>query len=115
MPDTIPELLIAAAERDPEGTWLRTDDGTLSFSGTARQVARLAARLRGAGIHHGDLVVMTARTTPPYLLCWFALASLGAVTVPTDPSGTAQELAGLVAQVQPRAIVSDAKLGELID
>jgi len=115
MPDTIPELLIAAAERDPEGTWLRTDDGTLSFSGTARQVARLAARLRDAGIHHGDLVVMTARTTPPYLLCWFALASLGAVTVPTDPSGTAQELAGLVAQVQPRAIVSDAKLGELID
>ena len=57
---------------------------------------------------------MTARTTPTYLLCWFALASLGAVTVPTDPSGTAQELAGLVAQVQPRVVVTDAAMHDVM-
>ena len=57
---------------------------------------------------------MTARTTPTYLLCWFALASLGAVTVPTDPSGTAQELAGLVAQVQPRVVVTDAAMRDMM-
>ncbi|HKD98920.1 MAG TPA: AMP-binding protein [Micromonosporaceae bacterium] len=110
MSDTIPGLIARAAERAPDDIWLRTDDGTQTFAGTAGQVSRLAARLRGAGIGRGDLVVVTARTTPPYLLCWFALASLGAVTVPTDPTATAQELAGLIGQVEPRAVVSDSAL-----
>src|SRR6187401_1212293 len=101
MQDTISGLLVDAASRDPEGVWLRTDEGTMSFAGAAGQVAQLAVRLRESGVRHGDLVVVTARTTPTYLLCWLALASLGAVTVPTDPAGTAEELAGLLAQIGP--------------
>ena len=108
--DTIPGLLLAAAERDPDGVWIRTDDGTATFAGVAGQVARLAGRLRETGIAPGDLVVVTTRTTPPYLLTWLALASLGAVTVPTDPSATRQELDGLIGQVQPKAVISDAAL-----
>ena len=110
MADTIPELLAAAAARDPDGVWLRTDDGTLAFAGAAAQVARLAGRLGEAGVRRGDLVVVTARTTPPYLLCWLALAALGAISVPTDPSATADELGGLLRQVRPRRLVSDADL-----
>jgi len=105
--DTIPGLLAEAAHRDPEGVWLRTDEGTLTFAGAAGQVVRLGERLRDSGIRRGDLVVLTARTTRPYLLCWLALASLGAVTVPTDPAGTPDELAGLVGQVRPPFLVTD--------
>ena len=101
MPDTIPGLLAAAVEGAPDRTWVRTSDGSLTFAGTAAQVARLGERLREAGVRKGDLVVLTARTTPPYLLCWLALAGLGAVSVPTNPAGTMQELAGLVGQVRP--------------
>jgi crotonobetaine/carnitine-CoA ligase len=119
VPDTIGGLLWAAADRDPEGTWLRTDDGCLSFGAAAAQVAAVAQALRAAGVRHGDLVVVTARTTPPYLLCWLALATLGGITVPTNPSSTAAELAGLVKQTQPRALVTDADLlprvGEVAD
>ncbi len=111
---TIPGLVAAAAQRDPGAVWLRNDEGTLTFAGAAGQVGRLAQRLREAGIRRGDLVVITARTTPPYLLCWLALATLGAVTVPTDPAATAQELAGLVGQVEPRALISDAALSQLV-
>ncbi len=110
MSDTIPGLLAAAVDRDPGATWLRNDEGTLTFGAAAGQVARLVERLRGSGIVRGDLVVLTARTTPPYVLCWLALAALGAVTVPTDPASTPGELAGLVGQVRPRAIVTDAAL-----
>jgi len=112
---TIPRLLAAAAARDPDGTWLRTDDTTLTFAAAAAEVAALALTLRTAGIRRADLVVMTARTTPPYLLCWLALASLGAVTVPVNPRSAPAELAGLVRQVSPRALVSDPGLGALID
>ncbi len=114
MPDTIPGLLAAAAERDPAGVWLRTDDGTLTFAGAAGQVALLAERLTEEGVRRGDLVVVTTRTTPPYLLCWLALASLGAVSVPTDPSATPEELAGLVGQVRPRHLVTDRSLLPLV-
>jgi crotonobetaine/carnitine-CoA ligase len=107
---TIPALLVAGADRDPDKVWLRTDAGSLTFGGTVGQVAALADRLSEAGVRRGDLVVVTARTTPPYLLCWLALACLGAITVPTDPSGTLDELTGLVGQVRPRLLVSDAEL-----
>ncbi len=48
--ETIPELLAAAADRDPAGTWLRTDEGTLTFAAAVDQVAQLAERLSQEGI-----------------------------------------------------------------
>jgi carnitine-CoA ligase len=112
---TIPRLLAAAAARDPGGIWLRTDDTTLTFSAAAARVAALALALRTAGVRRDDLVMVTARTTAPYLLCWLALASMGAVTVPVNPRSAPAELAGLVHQVSPRALITDAGLGALAD
>ena len=105
---TIPELLSDAAGRDPDGVWLRTDDGSLTFGGAQTQVATTAAALHSLGVRHGDLVMTTARTTPPYLICWLALATLGAVTVPVNPRSAPAELAGLVHQTQPRAIITES-------
>ena len=115
MPDTIPELVVAAADRDPDGIWLRTDDGHLTFADAAGQIGRLVQRLSEAGVRRGDFVVVTARTTPPYLLCWLALSTLGAVTLPTDPKSTAGEFAGLVGQVRPTWLITDAELSPLAE
>ncbi|MGO9078586.1 MAG: AMP-binding protein [Streptosporangiaceae bacterium] len=111
---TIPGLLTAAADRDPDGTWLRADDGCLSFGGAAAVTAQAAAALADAGISRGDLVIVTARSTPPYLLCWLALAALGAVTVPVNPRSTAAELTGLIDQAQPQTVITDAALRTLV-
>ena len=75
----------------------------------------MARSLAAAGVRRGDLVVVTARNTRRYLLCWLALAALGAVTVPVNPRSTAAELAGLVRQTAPRALVSDAGLASRLD
>ncbi len=112
---TIPRLLDAAARRDPDGVWLRHDGGSLTFAGAVTSVAGVARALRSAGIRRGDLVLVTARSTPPYLLCWLALASLGAVTVPVNPRSAPAELAGMARQVTPRALITDAGLGSLLD
>ncbi|HEY6277221.1 MAG TPA: AMP-binding protein [Streptosporangiaceae bacterium] len=111
---TIPELLSDAADRDRDGIWIRTDDGSLTFGGARAQVATTAAALRSLGVGHGDLVMTTARTTPPYLICWLALACLGAVTVPVNPRSAPAELAGLVHQTRPRALITDAGLASLV-
>ena len=112
---TIPGLLERAAERDPGGIWLRTDDLQLTFAETAGRVAGVAAELAEAGIGHGDLVMLTARTTPEYLLSWLALAALGAVTVPVNPASAAAELGGLLRQVRPRAVLTDPGLYPVLD
>lgn len=112
---TIPGLLDLAAERDAGATWLRTDEMTLTFGGASQRVAGLAAELAEAGLGHGDLAMLTARTTPEYLLAWLALASLGAVTVPVNPASATAELAGLLNQVQPRALLTDPDLRSVME
>jgi carnitine-CoA ligase len=111
---TIPRLLAAAADRDSDGAWIRSDAGTLTFGGALAAVARTAEALRAVGVSKGDLVMVTASTTPPYLLCWLALTSLGAIAVAVNPRSTATELAGLIAQVQPKLLVTDAGLTDLV-
>jgi carnitine-CoA ligase len=111
---TIPRLLAAAADRDSEGTWLRSDAGSLTFGGTAAAVGLTAEALTAAGLRRGDLVMMTARNTPPYLICWLALTCLGAVTVAVNPRSTAAEVAGLIGQTRPRALITDEALVSLV-
>src|SRR5215475_11671383 len=111
---TIPEVLTGAARRDPDGIWVRTDDGSMTFGAAAAQVAATAEALRAAGVERGDHVLVTARTTAPYLLCWLALAWSGAVTVSANPRSAPAELAGLARQTTPRAIITDAGLMPLV-
>ena len=111
---TIPRLLAAAAERDAGGIWLRTDEGTLTFGGAVAAVARTAESLQAAGIRSGDLVMLTASTSPPYLLCWLAVTALGAVAVAVNPRSSAAELSGLIRQVEPRLLVTDAEAASVV-
>ena len=105
---TIPRLLEHAADRDPGGIWLRTDDLTLTFAEAAGRVAGVADELDDSGIGHGDLVMLTARTTPEYLFSWLALAALGAISVPVNPASTPAELTGLIRQVRPKMLLTDS-------
>jgi carnitine-CoA ligase len=111
---TIPGLLAAAAARDGDGIWLRSDHGTLTFGGTVAAVGLAAEALRAAGARKGDLIMVTARTTPPYLLCWLALTTLGAVAVAVNPRSSPAELAGLISQVRPSLLICDAGLADLV-
>jgi crotonobetaine/carnitine-CoA ligase len=112
---TIPRLLTAAARREPDKIWLRTDRASLTFAGALAATGAAARSLAAAGVRRGDLVVVTIRNTPDYLLCWLGLAALGAVMVPVNPRSAAAELAGLVRQTMPRALVSDIGLAALLD
>jgi carnitine-CoA ligase len=57
-------------------------------------------------VQSADVVMMTASTTVPYLLCWLASAALGAITVAVNPRSTGAELAGLIGQTRPRVIIN---------
>src|SRR5258706_409194 len=83
---TIPGLLQHAADRDPGGIGLRTDDLPLTFVEAAGRVAAVAAEVGDGGIGHAALVMRTARTPPESLFSWRAPAALGAIAVPVTPA-----------------------------
>ena len=85
------------------------------MQGTSSTLSHAAQVLRAAGLRRGDLTLVTARTTPPYLLCWLALTSLGAVAVTVNPRSAPAELAGIARQVTPRALITDAGLASLVE
>ena len=65
---TIPEVLSGAARSHGDATWIRSDEGSLSFAAAAAQTTATAGALHALGVRHGDLVMVTLRTTPAYLL-----------------------------------------------
>src|SRR6185312_4841290 len=50
----------------------------------------------------------TMRSTPDYLFTWLASAYAGTILVTANPRSADAELAGLIGQVRPRLVVSDA-------
>ena len=104
-----------AVDEVPDRAWLHSDDGVLTYGSALERIERAASALREEGIGAGDRVLVTARSTPDYLLTWFALMEVGAIQVPINPQGTDAELEGFVAQVAPRFVVSDANVAALFE
>ena len=111
---TIPTLFRSAVDDAAGSTWLRAGDDAYSFGDALRRIERAAAGCRAAGVTPGDRVLVTAKSTPDFLLLWLGLMEAGAVQVPVNPRASAAEVEGFVRQVAPRLIVSDAALSPVV-
>src|SRR5436853_2134652 len=110
MPETIPELFDEAVAAVPEKVWLVAGDESFTYAEARERIGRAAAALRDAGLGPGDLVLATMRSTPDYLFTWLASAYAGTILVTANPRSAEAELAGLLGQVRPRMVVSDAAI-----
>ncbi|HEY2868972.1 MAG TPA: AMP-binding protein [Gaiellales bacterium] len=110
MPETIPELFDEAVAAVPDKVWLVAGDESFTYAEARERIGRAAAALRDAGLGPGDLVLATMRSTPDYLFTWLASAYAGTILVTANPRSAEAELAGLLGQVRPRMVVSDAAI-----
>jgi len=110
---TIPNLLAAAVEAEPEKVWLFHDDGAVTYAQAWRRTGTVAARLAEAGVARGDLVLVPMRNRAGCLFTWLGLMRLGAVLVAANPDAPAAELDGLCAQTAPRLVLDDAAVERL--
>ncbi len=113
-PATIPELFRQAVDDAAGSTWLLAGDEALTYGDALGRIERAAAGCRAAGVGRGDRVLVTARSTPDFLLLWLGLMEVGASQVPIDPRATAAEVAGFVRQVEPALIVTTADLAPTV-
>ena len=114
MPKTIPEFFDAAVAEVPDKVWLVAGDESFTYAQARARIGRAAAALGDLGGGRGDLVLATMRSTPDYLFTWLAAAYAGAILVTANPRSAPAELAGLVGQVQPRLVVTDPDLDEVM-
>jgi len=69
-----------------EGAW-----HAISWARAARDVAALAAAIRGQGIRPGDRVMLVSENRPEFCIADLAIMAAGAITVPTYTTNTTRD------------------------
>jgi carnitine-CoA ligase len=107
---TIPSLLETSVERWAPKTWLRFEGSSYTYGDAHERIGTAASGLVERGAARETVVLATMRNSPDYLWLWLGLMWLGAILVPVNPRSTRSELAGLIGQVSPDLVVTDADL-----
>ncbi|CAN6469922.1 unnamed protein product [Victoria cruziana] len=66
---------------------------SLSFDNFRTIVARAAGGFARVGVVKGDVVLIVAPNSPQFLICFFAVLSLGAIVTTVNPAYTSSEIA----------------------
>ena len=122
---------MAATVDPPASDWLRhraelsptavaiidlagASERSLSYAELEAETNQVAHWLRARGIGRGERVAILAKNRLEYLLLWFACGKLGAVMQALNWRLTAAELAPILASGQPRLLLWEQELGELV-
>jgi len=81
---TLPGLLEATAARVPQRAAMIFDDKPLAYADLQDLVVRQARAFHSRGIRRGDCVAIVHRNSPEFVIAYYALNRLGAVTVPIN-------------------------------
>jgi len=88
-------------------------DRVKSYADLAADVRRQANALMAAGVRPGDVVGLCLGDTPEHMEMLFAIARIGAITLPMDIRWTPAEIGLLVAHFRPTVIVTGRDLPDL--
>ncbi len=107
---TIPAVLDAQAAERPDQTALYVAGVPLSYGSLAERSASAANALAQLGVGPGDRVAIFMVTSPEWVVAWFGLSRLGAVTVPVNTAYRGQFLARQLRDCGATMIAADAAL-----
>ncbi|WP_227134715.1 class I adenylate-forming enzyme family protein [Halorubellus salinus] len=103
------EYVLQRARAAPDSTAVHVQDGPhVSYDGLDETVRRVAAWLTERGVEPGDRVGVSLRDIPAYVPAVLGSLHVGAVPTPLNTRLGDQELAALLNDVRPRALVATA-------
>lgn len=113
------KMLLAAlhhyAEETPNRMAARGGEKELTYAELAQQVNRIASRLQKAEVGRGTLVPVLLQRSTDLLAALLGVLQAGAAYVPLDPIYPKQRIAGILADVQPRIILTEPGLQSLVE
>jgi long-chain acyl-CoA synthetase len=108
------EMLTRTAERYPEHTALVFDAIQITYRELEALVNSLANALLALGLGQGQAVSLFMTNRPEYIISWFALARIGAVISPMNPSYKEREVAYQLGNSEAAAIIVQHELLPLV-
>jgi crotonobetaine/carnitine-CoA ligase len=114
VPETIADLVEAAASSRGDRPWLHFGPTVISFEEAAERANGVAEQLADLGVQPGDVVASDLTNSPEAIFVWFGLMQLGALHLPLNPRATAFELAGTLAHAQPVVVVTEPATAEVM-
>jgi long-chain acyl-CoA synthetase len=109
-PRSVHALLAEAAARNPDGEALVCGAERLTWAEMQDATRRLAGALARRGVQAGDRVALLLGNGTPFVLSHFALARLGAVTVPLSVRLQAPEIAYVLGDCGARLVIHEPEL-----
>jgi long-chain acyl-CoA synthetase len=97
--------LVESADMYPDGTALRCDGTTTTFSELADNAARFGAYLADRGLRPGDRVGVMLANRPEFAMVFYGVLHAGAVVVPMDPLRSAREVEFFLTNTGARLLV----------
>src|SRR6202162_3643910 len=107
------EMLTRAAERYPEHIAVVFNDVNLTYRELEALVNAFANALLDLGINKGQRVCLFMTNRPEYVISWFAIARIGAVASPMNPSYKEREVAYQLSNSEAVAVVIQPELLQL--
>ena len=105
-PGTLVQMLEGTAARHGDRVALRMRGRAMRYAELAGGARAMAGGLRGAGVAPGDRVVLMLPNAPEFVLGYFAILAAGASVVPASPLLKPDEVAYLLRDAEPRAVLS---------
>ena len=112
---TMPDLLVRAVERDPDGDAVVFPDSRMSFRELYAQSVRSAQSLAALGVGAGDKVGILMANCEEFPGLLLGTQLLGAWPVPINARYKANELAYVIANADLKALVTTDNVVEHID
>jgi long-chain acyl-CoA synthetase len=112
--ETLPARIRAHARARPAQAALVQGDALLTYGALDALMDRIAATLQRDGAQPGDAIAVCAGTSTRYAAVFLGALRAGVVVAPLAPSSTADSLAAMLADAQPRALFADAAAAALI-
>ncbi|MDT5025741.1 MAG: steroid-24-oyl-CoA synthetase [Micromonosporaceae bacterium] len=111
---SLTELLVRAREYG-DREYLVCGNQRLTFAEHGAAVASVAQAMRNKhGIKKGDRVAILSANNPEWIMCFWASAALGAITVAMNSHWSAAEIAYGLGNSTPKLVIADAKRRELL-
>src|SRR5947209_11037373 len=108
------EMLTRTAERFPEQEAVLFKDVNLTYRELDALANAFANALLDLGIGKGQRVCLFMANRPEYLISWFAIARIGAVASPMNPSYREREVAYQLSNSEAVALVVQQELLPLV-
>lgn len=108
---TVPQVLDRAVDADPEHVAIVYGEEKVTFGQMRERADRLARGFLNRGIKKGDIVTVQMPNWPEYIYVHYALARIGAVTLPTIPLYRRKEMEHALAFSRSVAYIAPLEFG----